>query len=158
MIFNEVTKQQLKTKADKADLANYLPKSGGRLGAIGFDDTNYLNISIDSAKYYLPFSTIPSAPSIFKGTASGNLPFSGGTLTSSGADTLVINRTTAGKSSWVTFNNNGLFRGRLGVSDDSKARVVLGTGNEEEILHTGNSNAVKIQSTAPTDTSALWVW
>jgi hypothetical protein len=26
------------------------------------------------------------------------------------------------------------------------------------ILHTGNSNAVKIQSTAPTDTSALWVW
>jgi len=26
------------------------------------------------------------------------------------------------------------------------------------VLHTGNSNAVAIQSSAPTDTSALWVW
>lgn len=33
-----------------------------------------------------------------------------------------------------------------------------GTGKEYAVLHTGNSNAVAIQSSAPTDTSALWVW
>ena len=35
----------------------------------------------------------------------------------------------------------------------------MGAGSGQRyILHTGNSNAVKIQSSAPTDTSALWVW
>ena len=40
MIFNNVTKEQLKTKADKTDLANYLPTSGGTVKGLKIDRVN----------------------------------------------------------------------------------------------------------------------
>jgi len=54
------------------------------------------------------------------------------------------------------FSLNGTAQGGFGF--EQGYAMVQEKGAVQFLYHTGNSNAVKIQETAPSDTSALWVW
>ena len=93
------------------------------------------------------------------------LPLTGGTLTG----TFAI--APSGNSSETRIiNNSGNTHIRNKVDEKNYTDIVVQKGNwvatesvdgvtkVYNILHTGNSAKVAIQSSAPTDTSALWVW
>ena len=85
----------------------------------------------------------------FNGTATGNLPLTGGTATNFNVDTY----STIGSPA-IRF----VGRSYLAVAPDGSYNIYDNNAqNGRTLLHTGNSAKVAIQESAPTDTSALWV-
>lgn len=164
-----------------ADLANYLPLSGGEVngyirikssgtnerhmsianslrgisigvkengGAYVYDDTNAKSIaSLQSDGNY-----------IWYGTATGNLPLSGGGTVVGTNNMPVRLRSGNGNNAYQGYETKaGTFIGALGFNVNGKPSFLNSAQSvESELLHTGNSAKVAIQESAPTDTTALW--
>ena len=112
----------------------------------------------------------PNGTKTFNGTASGNLPLSGNAIV-----TGVLGATRASTNGRATLEKNNSTTADYGLqlrditADNKEARLEISaknnhfryvdvSGNTNTILHTGNSAKVIISETAPSDTSALWVW
>lgn len=96
----------------------------------------------------------------FEGTASGNLPKTGGQIDSPAYEPLKINSTleTAG-AVYIAFKICGTNMGQLGVTKNGEPVFYATDGSgSKKLLHDGNSAKVVISETAPADTSALWVY
>jgi hypothetical protein len=170
------------TPATSADLANYLPKSGGTLSAenlvllslkntantgyatIAFSNgggmTSYLGVDKDGEPFSLNGAWDWNTRKLLH---TGNvsdyaLPLSGGELTGNNETPLIVKNGGNANGSFIQFSDTNGRLGDLGVYSNGSPFFKSKDGNWTTLLHTGNSNAVKIQSTAPTDTSALWVW
>lgn len=86
------------------------------------------------------------------------LPKSGGTVTSPYGTVMTL-RSTAGNEVVMQYRNSADDNeGSLGFNGIDNPIFKKTDGTNLQLLHTGNSAKVAIQSTAPTDTSALWVW
>ena len=114
-------------------------------------DSGLLGIWDDTNKKYLMQSTKDGST-----TWDNALPLNGGTIT--GAYPLNINDNTNTNEAYVIFSASGARLGYIGVHKDHGAIFMDANWAQHKILHTGNSAKVAIQSSAPTDTSALWVW
>ena len=86
----------------------------------------------------------------FVGTASGNLP-----LTDATATNFSVGKHNQMGFPAIRFIGNGY----IGISNDGELRAYDDTVKSKGIiLHTGNSAKVVVGETAPSDTSALWVY
>lgn len=162
----------------KADLVNYLSIKGGTITGIlnvGSDtDTDTKMFNIQNAKKRVALEMNPhgvfymydytngkaiiessaDGTSVFNGVASACLPLSGGLATNIN----IGNLDTLGMSGFRMKDINGTIVGYLGMSSDNELYKWNGIATAKtKFLNTGNSNAVKISSTAPSDTTALWV-
>lgn len=178
---------ELQSCASEADLANYFPKSGGTINGsitIGEDSAEAnryfvmannkrkVNMSLEKGGDFSLYDNTNSRHIIrssangtntFNGTASGNLPLVGGVIGDGNDHYPLVIKGNDSKRVSIGFrdgSNNALgYLGMIGTDNltfftsDSKG---LGAGNT--ILHTGNSAKVVVSETAPSDTSALWVW
>lgn len=87
------------------------------------------------------------------------LSTSGGTITNSSSYPLTILCTNENAASvTLQFSKNGTSMGRIGVTSTDQPAYVTTGGVMRTILHTGTSKPVAIQSSAPSDTTALWVY
>lgn len=177
-------------------LANYLPKTGGdvdgNLTAYSNSATARILAVQNSIKRISHYVDIDGSYTIkdvtdgenilrrangtntFNGTASGNLPLTGGTV--NGAVSLngvvstkaQINVSAPGyyplnltrtddDPTYITFTGSSGGLGKLGFRKLGVPAYMNGDGVSFPLLHTGNSAKVAIQETAPTDTTALWV-
>lgn len=126
-----------------------------------FSDGSYSLKDVSNSKDIIT-STV-NGTTTFNGTASGNLPLTGGTVKSSGATPLTIRREVSMPANVsIRYENDtdgGL--GFIGVSKDKQPifeQVVNSAGTGAKIMHhDGNSAKTIIASSAPSDTSALWI-
>ena len=175
---------ELQSCASDADLANYLPKSGGTINgdlSVGTNTTQDGRVSTlinalrkvsmlisgtglfrlydyTNSKYIIESKL--DGTNTFNGTASGNLPLNGGgTVQANKAQPLIIKRTDTDSNVRIQFDGPNGSMGSLGFlrADTPMFLPSSGSGNKE-LLHTGNSAKVVVSETAPSDTSALWVW
>lgn len=86
------------------------------------------------------------------------LPLSGGTITDKVTTPLKINTTDANTYSLIGYFKNGTKCGEMGFDGVNTPVVYLPSGGRKVLHHDGNSAKVAIQSSAPTDTSSLWVY
>lgn len=84
------------------------------------------------------------------------LPLSGGRISSANGSPIELKNTTGGYCGINMYGNSG-YLGSFAFSAHHVPAIYDSNGNATEILHTGNSAKVAIQSSAPSDTSALWV-
>jgi hypothetical protein len=77
----------------------------------------------------------------------GKLNKSGGTITSSSADALTINRT-GGNNPYLTFNSDGTILGRIGFDATSKDLLASIKGVIQTLLHSGNVGDYAIKKDA----------
>lgn len=177
--------QTLVSTADLATaLAKYLPLTGGTVGPLA---TNNLNVIIDGASdvtsrvmnsvrsiiqrvyangaYRLHDITnnkeiIYSSPSgeenTFNGRATENLPFSGGEIVSEIYYPLGLYNT-AYEHCFINYKGKSGRVGSLGFYTQNNPSFMDTDGNVKSLLHTGNSAKVHIGTSAPSDTSALWI-
>lgn len=124
--------------ASKDDLANYLPINGtaNNSNALGGASLTDVQGWVDT--------------NYFKNT--------GGTITKAGSVPLILNNT-ANAYTYLGYQSKGTLIGRLGFKSTNVPSIMTADGSAEYVLHhDGNSAKVAIQSSAPTDTSALWVY
>lgn len=93
-----------------------------------------------------------------EGTASGNLPLTGGTITSDTAEAPLVVKYTKANKAFISFSGSSGVLGWLGYDIDHDPALYSSALGTKKLLHTGNSAKVAIQESAPTDTKALWVW
>ena len=165
--------------ATTADLAKYLPKTGGYLSGnltVQKTDASEARYTVqnslrtasllangsgelglyDNALGWI-FKSLSSG-NTFNGTASGNLPLTGGRINGTGYFPLEVNGTSSNNENYIKFLSNGTVLGSLGFYGVYKPRFVATDGVAYMLLHTGNSAKVVISQTAPSDTAALWVY
>lgn len=167
--------------AKKKDLANYFPKSGGEVNGnvevksttnevrkvavenflrrvtleVGTDGTVYLWDATNNKP--LASFTLDGSNTI-NGTASGNLPLDGGGTVKAPISCPMGIQNTASLISMLEFLGKD---GRLGLLgfDGADNPIFYDTSHRRHsLLHDGNSAKVVISDTAPSDTSALWVY
>lgn len=133
---------------------------------LGTDGSGYL---WDGTNKKAVITSTKSGANTFNGVSSGNLPLKGGTV--NGALTVsvenftdlpAVQRNTYGDS-MIRFVNSSGALGRIGFNGTSRqvGAYLDDEGTNDKFmafLHTGNSSKVVISETAPSDTSALWVW
>lgn len=87
------------------------------------------------------------------------LPLTGGTVESDTYNILGIKNKSANGDAFTRYENGSNVLGYLGINAVGTPTFKNGeqTANYE-LLHTGNSAKVVISETAPSDTTALWVW
>lgn len=148
------------TIATTADLANYLPKTGGTIDGITTvkaenwipfrvtnTDSNTACVQFngkDGALGYLGVSEDKPRFVNANGSTSYDLLHSGN-----------YTDYTVSKANGGTFDKNVHVNAQLSANIGEFGQLRCSGGN---VLHTSISAAVKIQESAPTDTSALWVW
>ena len=139
------------------DLANYLPNVGGTVtGNVslynpnndiglfvhnGIHDINIATTTYGSAGIYSPtlqqwiLVSNANGTNTFNGTASGNLPLSGGEITGTNDNPLSID----GKGqAFIRFLTDGVGNGYFGVDANGKLITNIGGYGWADILHTGN--------------------
>jgi len=171
-----------KTVATTADLANYLPKSGGEitgddiipliLKCSNDGDVSVLGFSTGSGmKGYLGFNGV-NTPVFYNAQGGHDFLLHTGNVGDYAIKKNDIGGQTISAPSYTPFNIQNTYPSSTGVmmgfSLNGTAQggfgfeqgyaMVQEKGAVQFLYHTGNSNAVKIQETAPSDTSALWVW
>lgn len=67
------------------------------------------------------------------------------------------NSNSSASGATLAFSTNDTVNGELGVSSEGEAMFITSGGSTKKLLHTGNSAKVHIGTTAPSDTSALWI-
>lgn len=93
----------------------------------------------------------------FHGTASGNLPLSGGEIASASQDPLAIKCKQSAYGAYAKYLNADGMLGYLGFNSAGKPIVMPNSwGNSKELHHDGNSAKVHVGTSAPNDTSAVW--
>lgn len=172
--------------ATTADLANYLPKTGGNIsgdlmvyGAItqSKTDTSQITRSIKNSvrnvlervyadgSYRLYDATnskniiesTVNGTNTFNGTATGNLPLSGGSIDTTLTTPLELNSKNSENTVLLRFSKNGVKQGYFGFRGVDLPIFINGAGNaSRDLLHTGNSAKVVKGTSAPSDTTALW--
>lgn len=170
-----------------ADLANYLPLTGGTInGDIKqrIDTEAFMQHQLKNAKRNVYFQIAPDGgfylydetnnKYIFLaslgggytwyGTATGNVPLSGGTVDGNLAvnGTLAANGTLIANDvnnafSYIVFRGKGSNIGYLGINAGGEPAFMDTAYAARTLLHTGNSAKVHIGTSAPSDTSALWI-
>lgn len=168
--------------AKNTDLANYYPKTGGTVSGdlIAYtNDDSVRTVSVANAHrtvvnrvyanglFQMYDNTNKKAiivsdadgTNTFNGTASGNLPLSGGgTVKKANAAPIVLDNTSSNTSLTGYSGTNGML-GYLGFNGaDNPVYVNSAFNTVKSLHHDGNSAKVAIQSSAPSDTSALWVY
>jgi len=168
--------------ATTADLANYLPKSGGEitgddiipliLKCSNDGDVSVLGFSTGSGmKGYLGFNGV-NTPVFYNAQGGHDFLLHTGNVGDYAIKKNDIGGQTISAPSYTPFNIQNTYPSSTGVmmgfSLNGTAQggfgfeqgyaMVQEKGAVQFLYHTGNSNAVKIQETAPSDTSALWVW
>lgn len=171
---------ELQLCAKESDLSNYLPKSGGtingnlRVGTSGLARfmlvNDYRSIYIQShdngifqiydvTNGKLIVESKADGTTTFNGTASGNLPLTGGSVKNQAVTLVEFENTTSGAArAMLGFSGNGVLFGHLGFEGANNPVFRKTDGNYYSFLHTANSTKVVVSQTAPSDTSALWVW
>lgn len=174
---------ELQSCAKKDDLLNYFPKSGGTVtGSItietdsakergiiignslrrsGLLTSDYGTITLyDATNRQAVFESSVDGKNTWNGTATGNLPLTGGKIAAAKREPLTIENTTEGASAVdIIFRINGANMGQLGYNSAGEPYFYSNKMSASyKFLHTGNSAKVVISETAPSDTSALWVW
>lgn len=172
------------TLATTADLANYLPLSGGIISGIiqqkvsgeyasyrlqnstGTVDAEFmLNSQLGSgiydniAKRWVMITNLEGNSS-FNGTASGNLPLTGGQVGEgawSDSPLEIYGQFGTTKRSLIKYSYTGTLLGYMGFDYDGNPIIIHKSAGQKNLHHDGNSAKVAIQESAPTDTSALWV-
>ena len=165
MIFNNITNEQLKTKADKTDLANYLPKSGGDInGSVNVKTDENVNISLamknamrevffrvykegafrlyDNTNGKNIMVCNPDGTNTFNGTATGNVPLTSGQsapYVSTQANKVITfnNSRTDSSMAWINIDIGGQNVGAYGSKSDGTP-IVWANGSTKELLHSGN--------------------
>lgn len=150
-----------------ADLANYLPKSGGDIsGILGHNAYGHRlihqiresgNYSFwDTTKAEAVFTVPLSGTNTFNGTASGNLALESAynqNVKAPQTTPFSVNNTTSGATTvYMGYKTGDTVQGYIGF-DNGEAVVY----NKGKIFHTGNSAKVVVSATAPSDTSSVWV-
>lgn len=127
---------------------------------VGPDGVGYL---FDSTNGKAIIQSSLDGTNAINGTASGNLALNGATTQTvkAPADTpmAVDNAASGASSSYISFKCEGENRGFIGFRNGI-ARVIGADGNDSgigDILHSGNSAKVHIGTSAPSDTTALWI-
>ena len=153
------------TLATVADLAKYLPLTGGtvngNLGVVKSDTSEVMMrvknsvaevrlLSQANGKHGLYSTThgkyIASCDAdgtnTFNGTASGNLPLDGGgEVKSTAVSPIRVNNTGGNAKTLFGFLNNGALQGYLGFKGVEKPFYQNTTGGEYDLLHTGNMSS-----------------
>lgn len=172
---------ELQSCAKASDLSNYLQKSGGTIngnvmvskngaGLVSVEDTangRQIGLLTSGGKCGLYDYTnskwivenTASGTNTFNGTATGNLPLTGGTVASNTGTPFEISNTTEGANvAFTKYSAGGKELGRMGYQGEGVPTIRVPNGKYYQLLHTGNSEKVVVSQTAPSDTSALWVW
>lgn len=150
------------TLSTTADLENYLPLTGGTVNGnvtLSADDTTYRRHrlqnsvgdvfqQIDNNGVYQLYDVINNKDIIrayngtntFNGTASENLPLTGGKISKASYEPLHIENTQAdGSGVYVRFLIDGVVKGQLGVSNVGSPIFYSNTDSKSyNILHSGN--------------------
>ena len=150
-------------------LAGYLPNTGGTLiGALRMNYNNhnaYFGVTGDDGRFVLRDDTAQKTiievakdgTTTFNGTATGNLPLSGGTVgTGKAFVPFGIKGNTEGTAMMQFSDDVGNVLGMFGVIGANNLVFRTNGWLTYDLLHTGNSAPVKITATAPSNTSALW--
>lgn len=83
----------------------------------------------------------------------------GGVVKSTSSRVMSVNHTDGADAYIGYYSGTSTLLGMLGFTEADKPMFIQSNGNTGQyLLHTGNSAKVAIQETAPTDTTALWVW
>lgn len=161
------------TLATDADLANYLPLKGGKLtGSVTIEATNPIFAVVNSTQHgslQAYNGKLGIYSSTFKkwfaymdadgkgyvdGTASGNLPLTGGTVKTNSSDTPLVIESGSQEAVFLGFANENGRKDYIGFNASGDANI-YGKGN---ILHTGNSAKVVISDTPLTAEGSIRVW
>ena len=85
------------------------------------------------------------------------LPLTGGTVKSDSTVPIRVNSTNTQGMTLIDFQRDGASQGYLGFSGADNPIFYSATKGNKSLLHTGNSAKVHIGTSAPSDTSALWI-
>lgn len=167
--------------ATTADLANKLDRNGGIVDTIMYIGTSGastaetlcfqnnkrkilnqitaegLHTVYDSTNSKRIYSSDLSGNNTWHGTAEGNLPLDGGTITGTGYTPLQIKDANYDVTLLGFLGKSGVL-GNLGFDGANNPTFKDTSNNYHSLLHTGNSAKVVINETAPSDTNALWVY
>jgi hypothetical protein len=136
---------------------DFVIRDGGRIDKFGFDGTNCLHVSIDGSVHSIPFSSKPNPNGTFNGTATGNLPLTGGALsgTFSAREYLNVYAGSSNAETYSSFIQNANSTHVRHVTDANNfdeffirkgkityAKMVNGAWSEVEVFHGGNSSPV----------------
>jgi hypothetical protein len=160
-----------------ADLANYLPLSGG---TVANADIEPLIINrLAGANSFLGFQGngaqfgdigFVGVDHLVRRSADGTamkrildegnvgsyaLPITGGTV-GNGTSYTPVKVNGVADGSYIEFEGNGNRYGRLGFYGESQVGMLDNNSNLYPLLHTGNSAKVVVSDTAPTDTNTVW--
>ena len=121
------------------------------------DETGNLTFYDNTNKKQV-FQTKADGTNTFNGTASGNLPLNGGgTVQAANSNPLKV-KNTSGNDCYIPFVGKSGTLGYLGFSDiNSLMFVTADAAAATVILHTGNSVRVVPATSAPSDTTVLWI-
>jgi len=179
-VYDDNTKTNWVKVSDSDDLANYLPKSGGAITAKSYiplvlASTDYGNallqfIGKDGTLGYIGFEGADELKFLnssgglsYNILHTGNmvdhvLPKTGGTL-GDGASSIPLTIDGGESMAFVEFRNVSKNRyGGLGfIGENSPAFIKADRSAAISLHHDGNSAKVHIGTSAPSDTSALWI-
>lgn len=147
-------------KANNANGANAyigLYGSGSYIGGIGFTgnadyDLEVLNKNGSGGKKVLHAGNFSNYA----------LPKDGGgtqpTLSTNHPQVLSLDNVGENSTTLLVFKHKGAVKGRFGTNWEGAPVYQNAEGTNHKFLHTGNSAAVHIDTSAPSDTSSLWVY
>lgn len=162
------------------DLAKYFPLTGGKLTGdteVVKDTNSVIRLKVGNIEHIIGLSvdtegsaglydytlgdwvlkSYKSGERTFYGTASGNLPKNdNGHLTGNSHTPFIVDTTYSDDFVRIGFYRNGEVRGHLGIMNGNP--TFTNTSYAHLTLHhDGNSARVHIGTSAPSDTSALWI-
>lgn len=159
--------------------SHVLPLTGGRiksnstlpleLQTLGSEDTLVLRLYNKNDAELGTIGFVGGLPVLRIGTGSwrdilhtGNmashvLPITGGEIKSPSDVALTIGSTHTNKRVMVKYLNGSTNYGYLGFTEANKPVYASNTGTLHDLHHSGNSAKVHIGTSAPSDTSALWI-
>ena len=134
----------------------------GNADKLDGNDSSYFATKASVTNITNGTTTVPNADKLDGYHASDFIQTNGGIISNSTFATFAVNRTTsdAAAFSGMAFKKQGEVLGYIGVKLAGEGLCYLPPslgGAYYPLLHTGNSTKVIVSTTAPTDTSAVWI-